>query len=139
MFALRNQNSNLQTGPHLGVGTHTTRTQMVLLLYYYPELWDVCELWCICECVCYYVELCLILPLVMCLSYRYGRRSTPEHNYLALQKSLCPQGKTEQRGTVMLQAAGWDMHIGIGLYSRTDGGRMAAVLRIFFQRKRTSI
>lgn len=122
MFALRNQNSELQTGPHLGAGTHTTCTQMVLLLYYYPELWDVRELWCICECVCYYVELCLILPLVMCLSYRYGRRSTPEHNYLALQKSLCPQGKTKQRGTVMLQAARWDMHIGIGLYSRTDGG-----------------
>lgn len=69
--------------------------------------------WGVCECVCYYVELCLILLLVMCLSYRYGRQSTPEHNYLALQKSLCPQGKTEQRETVMLQAVGWDMHIGI--------------------------
>lgn len=69
--------------------------------------------WCVCECVCYYVELCLILLLVMCLSYRYGRQSTPEHNYLALQKSLCPQGKTEQRETVMFQAVGQDMHIGI--------------------------
>lgn len=53
------------------------------------------------------------LLLVMCLSYRYGRQSTPEHNYLALQKSLCPQGMTEQRETVMLLAVGWDMHIGI--------------------------
>lgn len=61
----------------------------------------------------YYVELCLILLLVMCLSYRYGRQSTPEHNYLALQKSLCPQGKTEQRETVMLLAVGSDMHEGV--------------------------
>lgn len=85
---------------------------MALLLYYYLELWDVPARWCICECVCYYVELRLILLLVMCLSYRYGRQSTPEHNYLALQKSLCPQGKTDQRETVMLQAEGEDMHIG---------------------------
>lgn len=49
----------------------------------------------------------------MCLSYRYGRQSTPEHNYLALQKSLCPQGKTEQRETVMLLAVGSDMHVGL--------------------------
>lgn len=85
-------------------------TQMLLLLYYYFEL-------CVCECVstgacvcvfCYYVELCLILRLVMCLSYRYGRRSTPQHNYLALQKSPCPQGKTERRETVMLLAVGRD-------------------------------
>lgn len=91
---------------------HDTHTRMVLLLYYYLELWFVCAHWCVCECVCYYVELCLILLLVMCLSYRYGRQSTPEHNYLALQKSLCPRGKTEQRETVKLQAVGWDMHIG---------------------------
>ena len=59
--------------------------------------------------LCYYVELCLILLLVMCLSYRYGRRSTPEHNYLALQKSPRPQGKTKPRETVMLLAAGSDV------------------------------
>ena len=71
---------------------------------------------CVCACaaayvsvLCYYVELCLILLLVMCLSYRYGRRSTPEHNYLALQKSLCPQGKTKPRETVMLLAVGSDV------------------------------
>lgn len=56
---------------------------------------------CIRECVCHYLELCLIWPLVTCLSRRYGRRSTPEHNYLALQKSPCPRGRMEQRGTVM--------------------------------------
>lgn len=66
----------------------------------------VCAHWCVCDVFCYYVELRLILLLVMCLSYRYGRQSTPEHNYLALQKSLCPQGKTEQRETVMLLAVG---------------------------------
>jgi len=75
--------------------------------------------WCLCDC---YVELCLILLLVMCLSYRYGRQSTPEHNYLALQKSLCPRGKTEQRETVMLLAAGWDIHIGFFIYNHTDYG-----------------
>lgn len=112
----------------MGVGTHTSwtpythiHTQMVLLLYYYLESWDVRARWCICECVCYYVELRLILLLVICLSYRYGRQSTPEHNYLALQKSLCPQGKTEKRETVMLQAVGWDMHIGI-VFTTTQMG-----------------
>lgn len=55
----------------------------------------------------------MILLLVMCLSYRYGGQSTPKHNYLALQKSLCPQGKTEQRETVMLLAVGWDMHVDV--------------------------
>ena len=49
----------------------------------------------------------------MCLSYRYGRQSTPEHNYLALQKRLYPQGKTEQRETVMILAVGSDMHVGL--------------------------
>jgi len=73
----------------------------------------VCTWRFLCECVCYYVELCQILLLVLCPSYRYGRQSTPEHNYLALQKSLCPQGKTEQRATVMFLAVGWGMQIGI--------------------------
>ncbi len=121
MLPLCNQSCKLQIGLHLGAGahatrtthTHTTHTQMILLLYYYRELWDVRVHRYRCESVCYYVELRLILLLVMCLSYRYGRQSTTEHNYPAPQKSLCPQGKTEQRETVMLQAIGWDMHIGI--------------------------
>lgn len=45
---------------------------------------------------------CFSLPHVACLSCRYGRQSTPEHNYLALQKSPCPQGKMVQRGTVIV-------------------------------------
>lgn len=94
---------------------------MVVLLYYYLELWDVHASWCICEYVCYYVELRLILLLVMCLSYRYGRQSTPEHNYLALQKSLCPQGMTKQREMVMLHAVGWNMHIGVVLTTARIG------------------
>lgn len=53
----------------------------------------------------------MILLLVMCLSYRYGGQSTPEHNYLPLQKSLCPQGKTKQRETVMAER--WDIHAGV--------------------------
>lgn len=57
----------------------------------------------------------------MCLSYRYGRQSTPEHNYLALQKSLCPEGKTEQRETVMLPAVGSDMHIGVVFITQMMG------------------
>lgn len=88
--------------------TPHTHLQMILLLYYYLVLWDVRVRRCICECTGYYVELHLILPLVMCLSHRYGRQSTPEHNYLALQKSPYPQGKTKQRETVMAQAVRWE-------------------------------
>lgn len=111
--AIKTVNSKFGFTPEWAPIQHVhTHTQMVLLLYYYLELWDVHASWCICEYVCYYVELRLILQLVMCLSYRYGRWSTPEHNYLALQKSLCPQGKTKQREMVMLHAVGWDMDVG---------------------------
>lgn len=85
--------------PSLGCGhpyhTHTQMSVIALLLA------RVLRRWRICECVCHYLELCLIWPLVTCLSRRYGRRSTPEHNYLALQKSPCPRGRMEQSGTVM--------------------------------------
>lgn len=77
--------------------------------------------WCICKCVCYYVELRLILLLVMCISHRYGRQSTPEHNYLALEKRPHPQGKTGQRETVMVQTAGWDLHVYLQKMGMDDG------------------
>lgn len=67
----------------------------------------------VCVCFCYYVELCLILLLVICLSYRYGGQSTPEHNYLALQKSRGPQGETKrQRERRAVNAAGNRMSYG---------------------------
>lgn len=110
------------------MGTYTactphTHIQMILLLYYYLVLWDVRVRRCICECACYYVELHLIFPLVMCLSHRYGRQSTPEHNYLALQKSPYPQGKTEQRETVMAQAVRWEYSYRFCVYNSTEGSR----------------
>lgn len=105
--------------PHV----HLTHIQMILLLYYYLVLWDVRVRRCICECACYYVELHLIFPLVMCLSHRYGRQSTPEHNYLALQKSPYPQGKTEQRETVMAQAVRWEYSYRFCVYNSTEGSR----------------
>lgn len=110
--------------PCLMHNKHThTHTQMVLLLYYYLELWGCVHAGAYVSVFCYYVELRLILLLVMCLSYRYGRRSTPEHNYLALQKSLCPQGKTKRRETVMSLAVGSDMPgVGVCIYNNTDDG-----------------
>lgn len=98
--------------------THTNYVIAVLL----PRVMGcACVRHCICECACYYVELHLIFPLVMCLSHRYGRQSTPEHNYLALQKSPYPQGKTERRETVMARAVRWEYSYRFCVYNNTEG------------------
>lgn len=125
LFTIKIVNRKLGFTRELGPTACTPHThiQMILLPYYYLVLWDVRVRRCICECACYYVELHLILPLVMCLSHRYGRQSTPEHNYLALQKSPYPQGKTERRETVMARAVGREYSYRFCFYNNTEGSR----------------